>query len=180
MFQKSFAIQFSLNMNIEKTIEFKIIGRVYSRFTEQKGTPIQGRNAPEETAEIEIFEEYAGGLKDLDGFSHIYVFFKFDRTLENKLLVKPYLDKCERGVFATRSPLRPNPLGMTIVRLDRIVRNRLFVSGVDMLNNSPVIDIKPYIPDFDHNQPEKIGWYAENNSRSEKVLADDRFERRPE
>lgn len=167
-------------MNTDKYIEFKVIGRVFSRFTEQKGTPIQGRMAPEETAEIEIFAEYAAGIKDLEGFSHIYVFFKFDRTLENKLLVKPYLDTNERGVFATRSPLRPNPLGMTIVRLDRVEGNRLFVSGVDILNNSPVIDLKPYIPDFDYHQPEKIGWYADNKARAEKVLADDRFEDKPE
>lgn len=167
-------------MNTDKYIEFKVIGRVFSRFTEQKGTPIQGRMAPEETAEIEIFDEYAAGIKDLEGFSHIYVFFKFDRTLENKLLVKPYLDTNERGVFATRSPLRPNPLGMTIVRLDRVEGNRLFVSGVDILNNSPVIDLKPYIPDFDYHQPEKIGWYAANKARAEKVLADDRFEDKPE
>ncbi len=164
-------------MNAEKFIQFKIVGRVYSRFTEQKGTPIQGRMAPEETAEIEIFDEFAGGIKDLDGFSHIYVFFTFNRALEEKLLVKPYLDTCERGVFATRSPLRPNPLGMTIVKLDRVAGNRLFVSGVDILNNSPVIDIKPYVPEFDHHQPDKIGWYAANQAKSEKVLADDRFDK---
>ncbi|GAB4276897.1 MAG: tRNA (N6-threonylcarbamoyladenosine(37)-N6)-methyltransferase TrmO [Candidatus Rifleibacteriota bacterium] len=158
-------------------MEFKVIGRVHSRFTEQKGTPIQGKMAPEHTAEIEIYDEYAAGLKDLDGFSHIYIFFKFDRALEGKLLVKPYLDTEERGVFATRSPLRPNPLGMTIVKLEKVAGNRLLVSGVDILNNSPVIDIKPYIPDFDHFTPEKIGWYAKNKARSEQVLADDRFEK---
>lgn len=161
-------------------IEFKIIGKVHSRFTEQKGTPIQGKMAPEETARIEIFNEFSAGLKDLEGFSHIYVFFKFDRVLQNKLLVKPYLDTCERGVFSTRSPLRPNPLGMTIVRLDRVEENFLHVSGVDILNGSPVIDIKPYIPDFDQHQPERIGWYAANRARAEKVLADDRFEKQPE
>jgi tRNA-Thr(GGU) m(6)t(6)A37 methyltransferase TsaA len=160
-----------------QTIEFKIIGKVHSRFSEQKGTPIQGKMAPEETAEIEIFPEFCDGIKDLDGFSHIYVFFKFDRVLDKKLLVKPYLDTCERGVFSTRSPLRPNPLGMTIVRLDKIENNRLFISGVDILDQSPVIDLKPYIPDFDHNQPEKIGWYAQKKNKSSKVLADDSFEK---
>lgn len=169
-----------MNTEIDNYIEFKVIGRVHSRFTEQKGTPIQGRMAPEETAEIEIFSDYVDGIKDLDGFSHIYVFFKFDRKLEKKLLVKPYLDTNERGVFATRSPLRPNPLGMTIVKLERVEGNRLYISGVDILNNTPVIDLKPYIPDFDFFQPDKIGWYAANKARAEKVLADDRFEDRPE
>lgn len=165
-------------MNTEKDIyiQFKAIGRVYSRFTEQKGTPIQGRMAPEEKAEIEIFSDYVDGIKDLDGFSHIFVFFKFNGKLEKKLLVKPYLDTKEHGIFATRSPMRPNPLGMTIVKLDRIEGNRLFVSGVDILNNSLVIDLKPYVPDFDYFQTEKIGWYAANKARAEKVLADDRFE----
>ncbi|MDN5280703.1 MAG: tRNA (adenine37-N6)-methyltransferase [Clostridiales bacterium] len=167
-------------MTTSDKIEFKIIGQVRSRFKEQKGTPIQGKMAPEETAELIIAPEYAEGLKDLEGFSHIYVFFKFDRADHNKLLVKPYLDTEDRGVFSTRSPLRPNPLGMTIVRLERIEENRLYVSGVDILDGSPIIDIKPYIPDFDQHNPEKIGWYAKNQKRSGKVLADDRFDKNSE
>lgn len=167
-------------MKISETIEFKVIGRVISRFSEQKGTPIQGKMAPEETAEIEIFDEFSDGLKDLEGFSHIYVFFKFDQAPEKKLLIKPYLDTVNRGVFSTRSPRRPNPLGMTIVRLESIKGNRLRVSGVDMLNNSPIIDIKPYLPDFDHFEPEKIGWYQKNKDRNKLVLADDRFTVDPE
>jgi tRNA-Thr(GGU) m(6)t(6)A37 methyltransferase TsaA len=160
---------------MNNSIEFKVIGTVHSRFTQQKGTPIQGKMAPEETAEIEIYPDYAPGLKDLEGFDYVYVFFKFDRADKKKLLVRPYLDEVERGVFSTRSPLRPNPLGMTIVKLDKIVENRIFVSGVDILDNSPVIDIKPYIPDFDHNLPKKTGWYANKKNTSKKVLADNRF-----
>jgi tRNA-Thr(GGU) m(6)t(6)A37 methyltransferase TsaA len=156
-------------------IEFKILGLVESRFEQQAGTPIQGRLAPEETAVIRIFDEYAAGLKDLEDFSYIYVFFGFNRSDCSKLLVKPYLDTVERGIFATRSPLRPNPLGMTIVRLDRIEGNCLHVSGVDILNGSPVLDIKPYIPEFDHHQPEKTGWYQNKENKSSLVLADDRF-----
>ncbi len=161
-------------MNTAK-IEFKPLGTVETRFEQQAGTPIQGRMAPEERGCIRIFDEFAAGLKDLEGFSHIYVFFAFDRAAAGQLLVKPYLDQVEHGVFATRSPLRPNPLGMTIVRLDRIEGNCLHVSGIDILNGSPVIDIKPYIPDFDHFQPEKIGWYAANEQRDSLVLADARF-----
>jgi tRNA-Thr(GGU) m(6)t(6)A37 methyltransferase TsaA len=167
-------------MNMTSEIVFKAVGVVESRFEQQAGTPIQGRLAPNETAVIRIFPEFADGLKDLEGFSHIYVFFKFDRASDKKLRVKPYLDTVERGVFATRSPLRPNPLGMTIVRLDRIDNNNLYISGIDILNNSPVIDIKPYIPDFDHQNPEKIGWYAASAERNQLVLADDRFSKNQE
>ncbi|NCB39731.1 MAG: tRNA (N6-threonylcarbamoyladenosine(37)-N6)-methyltransferase TrmO [Erysipelotrichia bacterium] len=156
-------------------MQFKAVGIVESRFEQQAGTPIQGKMAPKETACIRIFDEFAAGLKDIEGFSYIYVFFKFDRASEAKLLVKPYLDTIERGVFATRSPLRPNPLGMTIVKLERVESNCLYVSGVDILNGSPVIDIKPYIPDFDQHNPEKIGWYENKNKKSDLVLADDRF-----
>lgn len=162
-------------MDSNQTIIFKPVGVVESRFEQQSGTPIQGKMAPEEVACIRIHDEFVAGLKDLEHFSHIYVFFKFDRASGSKLLVKPYLDNIERGVFATRSPLRPNPLGMTIVRLERIEGNCLHVSGVDILNGSPVIDIKPYIPDFDQHQPEKIGWYQEKGQKSGIVLADDRF-----
>jgi len=164
-------------MQQSATITFKTVGFVESRFEQQAGTPIQGRMAPEETARIIIFDEYSEAVQDLEGFSHIYVFFKFDRASEKKLRVKPYLDTVERGVFATRSPLRPNPLGMTIVRLERVEGNVLYISGVDILNNSPVIDIKPYIPDFDHQNPEKIGWYEKSAERNRLVLADDRFAR---
>lgn len=156
-------------------MQFKAVGIVESRFEQQAGTPIQGKMAPKETACIRIFDEFAAGLKDIEGFSYIYVFFKFDRASEAKLLVKPYLDTIERGVFATRSPLRPNPLGMTIVKLERVESNCLYVSGVDILNGSPVIDIKPYIPDFDQHNPDKIGWYENKNKKSDLVLADDRF-----
>lgn len=162
-------------MQKSEVVTFKSVGFVESRFEQQAGTPIQGRMAPEETGRIVIFEEFAEALKDLEGFSHIYVFFKFDRASEKKLRVKPYLDTVERGIFATRSPLRPNPLGMTIVRLNRVDGNILEISGVDILNGSPVIDIKPYIPDFDFHNPEKIGWYEKNAERNSLVLADDRF-----
>lgn len=162
-------------MNRSETIQFIAVGVVESRFEQQTGTPIQGKMAPEETARIKIYDEFAPGLKDIEGFSHIYVFFKFDRTAGSQLLVKPYLDTVERGIFATRSPLRPNPLGMTIVRLDRVEGNYLYISGIDILNDSPVLDIKPYIPEFDHHEPEKIGWYAAKGQKNSLVLADDRF-----
>ena len=160
---------------VTEKIEFKSLGIVESPFEQQLGTPIQGRMAPETSARIRIFAEYAAGLKDLEGFSHIYVFFKFDRAAAGQLLVRPYLDTVEHGVFATRSPLRPNPLGMTIVRLERIEGNCLYVSGIDILNGSPVIDIKPYVPEFDHFEPEKTGWYEQKAQKRSLVLADDRF-----
>ncbi len=158
---------------------FDQIGIVHSRFTEQEGTPIQGKMAPEETAEVEIFDEFVEGLKDLDGFSHIYLIYRFDRIEKTANLVKPYLDTEVRGVFSTRSPRRPNPIGLTVVRLASVNGNRIKVSGVDLLDKTPIIDIKPYIPDFDQHEPEKIGWYGEKKNRSSLVLADNRFEDDP-
>ena len=158
------------------TLHFTQIGVIHTPFAEQKGTPIQGIMAPEAEGTVEVFPEFQDGLRDLDGFSHIVLIYQFHHMGKGQLLVKPYLDTVERGIFATRSPRRPNPLGMTTVRLQRVDGNLLHVSGVDMLEGTPLIDIKPYLGDFDHHRPDKIGWYGATERRGQRVLADDRFD----
>ena len=94
---------------------------------------------------VEVFPEYAEGLRDLEGFSHVYLIYQFHRTSGTKLTVKPFLQDVERGVFATRAPCRPNPLGLSLVRLVRRDGRVLHIEGVDVLNGTPLLDIKPYI-----------------------------------
>ncbi len=138
-------------------MEFEPVGVVHSPYKEKKDAPIQPRFSDTE-GEIEIFEEFADGLKDIDGFSHIWVLFEFHRSEGFDLHVRPYLDDELRGVFACRTPRRPNPIGMSLVRLVGRSGNILKISGLDMLNGSPVLDIKPYVNTFDEEEDVRIGW----------------------
>jgi tRNA-Thr(GGU) m(6)t(6)A37 methyltransferase TsaA len=123
---------------------------------------------------VEIFPEFSEGLKDLDGFERIWLIYWLDRARSAQLLVRPYLDSVERGVFATRSPCRPNGIGMSPVRLLSIHGNILRVADVDILDGTPLLDIKPYIPAFDHFPVERVGWYAGKLVAG--AVADDRFD----
>lgn len=160
---------------MKATFQIRPVGIVRSRFEEQQGTPIQSVMAEAESGVIEIFPEFQAGLADLDGFSRIWVIYLFDRVSSESLSVIPYLDKTERGVFATRSPGRPNRLGMSSILLHEIRDGRVLFSGLDMLNGTPVIDLKPYIPDFDRHEVENTGWYPKSLRKKEPVLADNRF-----
>ena len=160
----------------DENLIFSRIGTIHTPFEQQEGTPIQGIMAPEKEGRVEVFPEFQEGMKDLEGFSHLILIYRFHHMKAGKLLVKPYLDTVNRGIFATRSPRRPNPIGITTVQLQRVEGNVLYVSGVDMLNGTPLLDIKPYLGDFDHYQADRIGWYALTARRKQKVLADDRFD----
>lgn len=158
-------------------IRFRPIGRILSRFKEEEGTPIQSALIAEEEGIIEIFPEFALGLRDLEHFERLWVVYHLDRTREANLLVHPYLaPEEEHGVFATRSPARPNPIGIAAPLLLSIHDNRLRILGVDMLDQTPVLDIKPYIPKFDSFTTENIGWYRKKIR--EGARADKRFEQR--
>jgi tRNA-Thr(GGU) m(6)t(6)A37 methyltransferase TsaA len=150
------------------------IGRIHTAFSRAEGTPIQSAVAGEAVGVIEVFAQYAEGLRDLAGFERIWLFYLFDRASQAKLLARPYLDTAERGIFATRSPARPNHIGLSSVRLLAVEGNRLHVAGVDMLDGTPLIDIKPYVPAFDHFDVTRIGWYE--GKSAEGVKADGRFE----
>ncbi len=115
------------------------------------------------------------GLRDIDGFDRLWLIYLFDRASEAQLVVRPYLDTAEHGVFATRSPARPNKIGMSSVRLLRVEGPRLFVADVDMLDGSPLVDIKPCIPEFDYLAARRVGWFE--GRFAEGAVADSRFER---
>lgn len=137
---------------------FKQIGIAHSEHIVAEETPIQPVFSPECAGKIEVFKEFEEGLKDIENFSHIMVFYIFDRCPDRKLLVKPFMDNVERGVFATRHPARPNPFGISILSLKGREGNILNVSNIDILDKSPVIDIKPFVPRFDIPDNISGGW----------------------
>jgi tRNA-Thr(GGU) m(6)t(6)A37 methyltransferase TsaA len=155
--------------------EIKPIGIIETPFTELEGMPIQPAGAVGAKGQVVVFEEYAAGLKDLDGFSHIFLLYLFHKSRGYNLLVKPYLDSVQRGLFATRAPKRPNPIGISLVRLDSIEANLLRVSNVDILNGTPLLDIKPYVPDFDAQEDAIIGWLEQAKSQVARKKSDNRF-----
>jgi tRNA-Thr(GGU) m(6)t(6)A37 methyltransferase TsaA len=140
------------------------IGVIHSPFTEKKQTPIQPTRS-QATGSVEIYPDFAAGLQDLDGFSHIILLYVFHQSNGYSLRIKPFLDDQERGLFATRYPVRPNPIGLSIVKLESVQDNTLNIAGVDVLDGTPLLDIKPYVPDFDIRVETQTGWYA---TRSEK------------
>lgn len=154
----------------------KPIGVINTPLRQAKGAPIQPREAPNIEATIEVFEQYQEGLKDLEGFERIWLIYWFDRACEPALTVVPFLDDKKRGLFSTRAPARPNPIGMSNVRLLGIEKNVLHVAEVDILDRTPLLDIKPFVPRFDCYPVKRSGWVngaAFGDQR--KVKADDRF-----
>lgn len=152
------------------------IGRIRTPFQRAAGTPIQSAVAGGAEGRVEVSPECATGLKDIEGFERLWLIYSFDRASEPQLVVRPYLDLTEHGIFATRSPARPNRIGMSAVRLLGVQGATLFVSDVDMLDGTPLLDIKPYVPAFDHFSAGKVGWYEGISAAA--AVADNRFERR--
>lgn len=139
-------------------ITLKPIGVIRSPFKLNVGTPIQPEGGKDIEAVVEVFPEFVPGLEDLDGFSHIILVYYFHLCDVTYLKVKPFLDEEERGVFATRAPVRPNHIGISVVRLDHIEGNHLHIRDVDLLDDTPVLDIKPHIPRLEMPGPTSIGW----------------------
>ena len=156
-------------------INVKPIGIVHSPFTDPVGTPIQPASARGIRGTITIEPEYAEGLEDLEGFSHLILIYYFHQAGEEKMKVKPFLDDQMRGVFSTRAPRRPNKLGISVVRLLEIEGNRLEIEDLDLVDGTPLLDIKPYIPEFDPGGPIRIGWLENKRGEIEEKKADDRF-----
>jgi len=144
-----------------QTIQYQPIGQIVSPFRDHVGVSRQAAGALDTGARIEVFERFAMGLKDLDGFSHIVVVFHFHLVTNPSLTARPPWDGRDHGVFATRSPYRPNPIGVSIVRLDGVEGRALQIAGVDMIDGTPVLDIKPYIPDLNPTGSVKVGWLAD-------------------
>ncbi len=142
----------------ETTIGYRPIGVIYSQHCVAEETPIQPVYAAGCPGRVEVFPEFAEGLRDLEGFSHIYLLYHFHCVEEAQLLVKPYLQDAERGVFATRAPCRPNAIGLSVVELVRREATVLHLEGVDILDGTPLLDIKPYTAKFDFLQTTRNGW----------------------
>ena len=157
------------------TIELSPIGIIHTPFTKPEGMPIQPAGAAGVRGTVEVFDEYQAGLQDLDGFSHIILLYHFHHSQGFNLQVVPFMDNQSRGLFATRAPKRPNPIGLSIVQLDKIEHGRLLVQNVDMLDGTPLLDIKPYVPDFDSVGEVRTGWLEEAQESVETRRADKRF-----
>jgi tRNA-Thr(GGU) m(6)t(6)A37 methyltransferase TsaA len=157
-------------------VKFEPIGIIHSPFTQPRGVPIQPAAARDIGGTIEIFEQFRPGLCDLEGFSHIIVLYHFHLSKGYSLKVTPFLDNTPRGVFATRAPRRPNPTGLSIVQLDRIEDGTLYISGADMVDQTPVLDIKPYIPKLNPAGDIRIGWLAEKERHFNNKKADGRMQ----
>jgi tRNA-Thr(GGU) m(6)t(6)A37 methyltransferase TsaA len=135
----------------------KPIGIIHSPFKHREDTPIQPIRS-KAIGEIEVYKEYQEGLEDIGGFSQIILIYRFHKSRGYRLKVKPFLDDKLRGVFATRAPRRPNQIGISVVKLLRRENNVLFVKGIDVIDGTPLLDIKPYVPDFEPEAEIKIGW----------------------
>lgn len=159
----------------EIEIKFKPIGIIHSSFKTVKGTPIQSNASKKAKGTIEIFPEFTDGLKDLEGFSHIQLLFHFHLSKKFKLKVKPYMDDQFHGVFATRAPSRPNLIGLSIVELIKIDGNILYIKNLDMIEGTPLLDIKPYVSKFDDVEVKKIGWLKNRIHKLDKTKDDGRF-----
>jgi tRNA (adenine37-N6)-methyltransferase len=149
-------------------IEFKPIGIIYTPYTEDREVPHQAYQS-KGVARIEIFKEYEEALRDIEGFSHLIALYQFHHSIEESIkediflksegfLVKPFLDDHLHGIFSTRSPIRPNSIGLSVLELLERDGNCLLTRGADMLNGTPLLDLKPYVPAFDHRENTKVGW----------------------
>lgn len=144
-------------------MKMRPIGVIHTPYKSTKEVPYQGYKS-DAMCEIEIFDEYARGLKDVEGFSHLIILYWMHKSTNYSLLIKTPWDDKLHGLFTTRSQNRPNPIGLSIVRLIKRDGNILKIKGIDAIEETPVIDIKPYIPEFDEEKNIKIGW-LENKIR---------------
>lgn len=154
---------------------FTPIGTIHSPFDQLENMPIQPKGARDIAGRLVVQPEYAAGLKDLDGFSHLYLIYEFHMAQRTELSVTPFMDTVKRGVFATRSPLRPNHLGLSVVELVSIENNVVNIRGVDVLDGTPLYDIKPYIAAFDEVQDSTSGWMQANHDEVAQKRSDRRF-----
>jgi tRNA-Thr(GGU) m(6)t(6)A37 methyltransferase TsaA len=156
-------------------IEYHPIGIIHSPFKQIEGMPIQPAGASSIQGRVKVLPEYAEGLKDLDGFSHVILLYHFHRVKESDLIVTPFMDSHPRGVFSTRAPKRPNPIGISVVKLLRIEGTVLHIENVDILDGTPLLDIKPYVPQFDQYPADRIGWLEQAKGRVREKKSDRRF-----
>ncbi len=154
---------------------FKPIGIIHTPFEHREGMPIQPAGAAGVKGTVHVFSEFHEGIEDLEGFSHIILLYHFHRSDGFKLRVTPFMDTRSHGVFATRAPRRPNPIGLSIVRLEKIENGTLHIQNVDILNDTPLIDIKPYVPEFDSQTDIRSGWLEKSGRDVSDKRSDARF-----
>ena len=156
-------------------IQYRPIGTIHTPYKSPAGTPIQPPASKGVEADVEVFEKYAEGLTDLGEFSHIYLIYHFHLSKKFSLKVRPFLDDESHGLFATRAPSRPNAIGLSIVDLIGKEKNTLRVKNIDILDGTPLLDIKPYIPGFDIRKVHKIGWMEKKIKNLDGAKDDGRF-----
>ena len=156
-------------------IKFKPIGVIKTPFKNLEGMPIQPIGGKDISGSIEIFPKYQKGIKDLEGFSHIVLLYFLHKSSGYDMEVIPFLDTVKRGLFSTRAPRRPNAIGLSVVRLTKIVAGIIHIQNVDMLDGTPLLDIKPYFPEFESGEDIRTGWLENVKEEFSKKRSDDRF-----
>lgn len=156
-------------------MEFSPIGIIETPFKNRAGMPIQPSGAKGIKGRIHIAQDYEPGLRDIEGFSHLILLYHFHRSDGFDLMVTPFLDKTQRGVFATRAPRRPNPIGLSIVRLISREGRILEIEDIDVLDQTPLLDIKPYVPGFDTKEVTATGWLEKTQDKAKDLKSDGRF-----
>lgn len=156
-------------------IIYRSVGTIHSPFKDIKGMPIQPTGALGIGGTVEIEPSYVDGLKDIEGFSHIILIYHLHLSQRYSLRVKPFLDNHLHGVFSTRAPNRPNPIGISVVRLVKVEGCTLYIVDVDIVDGTPLLDIKPYVPEFNVRKVERKGWLSKRADKVHKKKADDRF-----
>jgi tRNA-Thr(GGU) m(6)t(6)A37 methyltransferase TsaA len=156
-------------------IALQPIGIIHSPFKEPVGVPIQPSGAKGIQGRVEVFQEYLEGLKDIDGFSHIILIYNFNLAKKAALSVVPFMDKQAHGVFATRASARPNPIGFSVVELEKVEGNHLLVKDIDIVDGTPLLDIKPCVPQFDFSKVTKTGWLENTVHKLPETHDDGRF-----
>ena len=160
----------------EDTFKYGSIGEIRTPFESPEGMPIQPVGEDDTMGTVVVDESYADGLKDLDGFTHCILLYHFHAVSgPTSLQVEPFLDDEKRGVFATRTPQRPNPIGLSVVEVDTVATRELTVSGIDVVDGTPLLDIKPFVPNFDVPESADTGWLDATKSTIQTEQADERF-----
>lgn len=159
----------------EMDIIYQPIGYIYSPFDDPNGMPLQPPWSKKAQGIIEILPKYSKGLKDLEGFSHIILIYHFHQVRGYNLTLTPFLDTKAHGVFSTRAPKRPNPIGLSVVKLIQIKGKKITIDNVDILNKTPLLDIKPYVPEFDHPEVSSLGWLEQFRVNVHNKKSDARF-----
>ena len=175
-FDDRYLIYLISKYEMETKITYKPIGFIRTPFPKISEMPVQPNGAIGVYGVIELNDELVSGLNDLEGFSHLILIYHLHLVKESKLSVIPFMDNKPHGIFATRAPARPNPIGISTVKLQKIEGNLLYIEGVDMVDNTPLLDIKPFFPKYDNQQNVKYGWLEEKVDLDiTKIRSDDRF-----